>query len=203
MTVHHIGVGPWLRRRRSRDDDDADSGLHKRPSDPTQRSRRRRRRRPRPRSGAGERRSRLINRTTCKNVRGLPYMTSAKFSDLWTPYPHLSLSSAFWGPPFPHPLRTSYMEAPLRDARGTGRIFFVWSSRDGGMEGQNWSRRKSNWFRCKIKYYDDHFIRCISEFAMLWIRRVCKFLICKDTTNFANTLETGYKKPFCSREKWS
>ena len=42
-------------------------------------------------------------------VRGLPYMTSAKFSDFWTPSPPftvtnqliLFLSSAFWGPPPP------------------------------------------------------------------------------------------------------
>ena len=47
-------------------------------------------------------------------VRGLPYIMSAKFFDP----PHteiiliLFLLSAFWGPPSPHPLRTSYMEAP-------------------------------------------------------------------------------------------
>ena len=52
-------------------------------------------------------------------VRGLPYMTSAKFSDFLTPSPIVTvtnqlmvfLSSAFLRTP-PHPLRTSYMEAP-------------------------------------------------------------------------------------------
>ena len=47
---------------------------------------------------------------------GLPYMTSTTFSDFFDPVTNqltLFLLSAFWGPPSPHPLRTSYMEAPL------------------------------------------------------------------------------------------
>ena len=49
--------------------------------------------------------------------RGLPYMTSARFSDFSTPPPLVTVtnllilfrSSAFWGHPSPHPLRTSYI----------------------------------------------------------------------------------------------
>ena len=49
-------------------------------------------------------------------------MTSAKLSDIFTPPPFVTVTnqlilfllSAFWGPPSPHPMRTSYMEAPLR-----------------------------------------------------------------------------------------
>ena len=58
----------------------------------------------------------------CTRSLGLPYMTSAKSSDFLTPSPLvvdrnqliLFLSSAFWDPLYPHPLRTSYMEAPFR-----------------------------------------------------------------------------------------
>ena len=52
-------------------------------------------------------------------TRGLPYMMSGKISDLLTPLVTVTnqlilfLSSAFWGLLSPHPLRTSYMEAPL------------------------------------------------------------------------------------------
>ena len=53
-------------------------------------------------------------------VRGLPYMTSAKFSYFFIPIPLVTVTnqmilfllSAFWGPPSPHPLWTSCMEAP-------------------------------------------------------------------------------------------
>ena len=47
---------------------------------------------------------------------GLPYMTSTTFSDFFDPVTNqltLFLLSAFLGTPSPHPLRTSYMEAPL------------------------------------------------------------------------------------------
>ena len=67
-------------------------------------------------------------------VWGLPYVTSAKFSDFLTTSPLLTvtnqlivfLSSAIWGhPPSPHLLRTSYMEAPLSPApRHDGAGFF-------------------------------------------------------------------------------
>ena len=45
--------------------------------------------------------------------RGLPYMTSGKMDPPVTYRNHLIvfLLSAFWGPPAPPPLRTSYMEA--------------------------------------------------------------------------------------------
>ena len=55
------------------------------------------------------------------SCQGLPSMTSAKVSDFFTQFPLVTvtnqlilfLSSAFWGPPSPHPLWTSYTEAPL------------------------------------------------------------------------------------------
>ena len=52
-------------------------------------------------------------------VKGLPYMTSAKWSDFFTPSSVTHKSADFvpfvwiWGPPSLHPLRTSFMEAPL------------------------------------------------------------------------------------------
>ena len=52
-------------------------------------------------------------------IRGLPYMTSAKFSYVLTPPCHCHKSAdfapfvCFLGTPLPHPLRTSFMEAPL------------------------------------------------------------------------------------------
>ena len=50
------------------------------------------------------------------SVKGLPYMTFEFFD---TPFVTVTnqlivfLLSAFWGPPLPHLLRTSFMEAPL------------------------------------------------------------------------------------------
>ena len=68
------------------------------------------------------------------STRGLPYVTSAKFSDFFLPPPPvvtvtnqliLFLSSAFWGQPLPHPLWTSYMEAPTWDVIRTIMSFCV------------------------------------------------------------------------------
>ena len=52
-----------------------------------------------------------------QRLRGLPYMMSAKFSDFFTPPPCHCRKSADFVPIVcflgtPHPLRTSYMEAP-------------------------------------------------------------------------------------------
>ena len=54
-------------------------------------------------------------------VRGLPYMTSAKLSDFWTPSPLCHIHNScnlvpficFLGTPLPQPLQTSYMEVPF------------------------------------------------------------------------------------------
>ena len=51
------------------------------------------------------------------HVRGHTYMTYAKCSDFWTPpityRNRLFLLSAFWGPPPPHPVHTSFKYGPF------------------------------------------------------------------------------------------
>ena len=57
-----------------------------------------------------------------RGVRGLPYMTSARFSNFFTPSPLVTvtnklilfLSSAFWGPPPPTDCRRHIWKTPKK-----------------------------------------------------------------------------------------
>ena len=62
----------------------------------------------------------LVYLASCRIIWGFHTWRPQNVRIFWPPPPLvtvtnqliLSLSSAFWGPPSPHPLRTSYMEAP-------------------------------------------------------------------------------------------